>query len=661
MAIEISIISGARCGERLTFDAEQFRAGVDPACEVYFDSRVDPSVRDRIASFRLQTDGWYVQQIGGGPILLNHDVVQRPTRLRSGDVVRMSEQGPDFSFSIVAQAGTGPPATVRVRAPAATSGLSLESVPPVQPAPLDPAPLPLAHHAAAPLPQATPGSVEAVAQPNIASRAAAVPAGMGGRAPLLLYTLAGVAICAFCFIMAWIILVHSDTREVFFGEKRADPPPPPAAVTEISPSQGPTAGGTSVMISGTNLANATAVKFGTAAATSFTVNSATQIVAMSPPGTGVVDVTVTTAGGTSAALSADQFSYASVADDKKPQLPVVTGISPSQGPAAGGTPATITGANLTNATAVKFGTVAATSFTVSSATQIVATSPPGTGVVDVTVTTAGGTSATLPADQFSYAAGPPPPDWPKVTAGLKGAVLLIQLEMATPAGASTWPFATCCAVRDDTVLTSAAVASDLVKKFPEKKFKIWVADPNSGTRHEVREIRIASGYQQTAGRPDEQRYFDLALLVVVGKLAKTAPLASAKELADLEKGMPLACFGFSPKPAEITRFDHYEPQPAVTRILLVKSPPPHAADGPRTLDLTATLPEYLDGSPLLSAEGKVVAVYGKPAEPEEAKGLKDLHFAAVAAAQLIEAWLHDHDARAWTTLTPPESPPKAKQ
>jgi hypothetical protein len=66
---------------------------------------------------------------------------------------------------------------------------------------------------------------------------------------------------------------------------------------------------------------------------------------------------------------------------------------------------TITGANLSGASAVKFGSVAAASFAVTSPTQITATSPAGSaGTVDLTVTTAGGTSATSTADQFSYAA-----------------------------------------------------------------------------------------------------------------------------------------------------------------------------------------------------------------------------------------------------------------
>jgi len=83
-------------------------------------------------------------------------------------------------------------------------------------------------------------------------------------------------------------------------------------ITAISPTSGSTAGSTSVVITGTNLTAATAVKFGSANATNFTVNSATQITATAPARSpGVVDITVTTAGGTSATSTSDQFTYVS--------------------------------------------------------------------------------------------------------------------------------------------------------------------------------------------------------------------------------------------------------------------------------------------------------------------------------------------------------------
>lgn len=87
------------------------------------------------------------------------------------------------------------------------------------------------------------------------------------------------------------------------------------------------------------------------------------------------------------------------------QRPMVSGLTPSSGPAAGGTSVSIAGSGFSAATtAVKFGSTAATSFTVTSDTSIIAVSPAGTGgtAVDVTVTTAGGTSAASIADRFTY-------------------------------------------------------------------------------------------------------------------------------------------------------------------------------------------------------------------------------------------------------------------
>jgi streptogramin lyase len=171
---------------------------------------------------------------------------------------------------------------------------------------------------------------------------------------------------------------------------------PAPVVRSASPVGGSTAGGTSVTISGVNLTGATSVKFGAMSAASFQVNSPTSLTAVSPAGTGTVNITVTTPEGTSTTSSADQFNYA--------LPPTVTKLTGNKGPAGGGTTVTITGSHLTGATAVRFASSNAASFTVNSPTSITAVSPAGTtGTVDVTVTTRGGTSAATSKDHFKYA------------------------------------------------------------------------------------------------------------------------------------------------------------------------------------------------------------------------------------------------------------------
>ena len=84
---------------------------------------------------------------------------------------------------------------------------------------------------------------------------------------------------------------------------------PRPSITSISPTLGPPAGGTTVTLTGVDFSGATAVAFGVTAASSFTVVSGTSVRAVSPSGTGTVDITVTTPYGTSATGSADRFSY----------------------------------------------------------------------------------------------------------------------------------------------------------------------------------------------------------------------------------------------------------------------------------------------------------------------------------------------------------------
>jgi phosphodiesterase/alkaline phosphatase D-like protein len=86
----------------------------------------------------------------------------------------------------------------------------------------------------------------------------------------------------------------------------------PPTVTNVTPNAGPTAGETSVTITGTNLNEAAAVQFGTSSAIEFTVNSATSITAVAPAGASTVHVSVTTSGGTSETSPADEFTYVPV-------------------------------------------------------------------------------------------------------------------------------------------------------------------------------------------------------------------------------------------------------------------------------------------------------------------------------------------------------------
>ena len=149
--------------------------------------------------------------------------------------------------------------------------------------------------------------------------------------------------------------------------------PPVVGANGLNPAFGPVGGGTTVVITGTNLAGTTAVDFGANPATIVGTPTATTITVTDPASTtgpGPVSVTITALGVT--ATAAEVFTYVAV-----PTINL-NGIVPDAGPIAGGTPVTITGSGFAGPTSVAFGANAATSVVVVSATQITAVSPAST-------------------------------------------------------------------------------------------------------------------------------------------------------------------------------------------------------------------------------------------------------------------------------------------
>ena len=153
-------------------------------------------------------------------------------------------------------------------------------------------------------------------------------------------------------------------------------------ISNVSPLTAGT--GTTVTISGNNLTGATSVKFGGTNPASFSIVNSNTITAQIAAGASG-DVIVTTVGGTASFAG---FTYI--------PPPTITSFSPLS--AGAGTTIIVTGTNLTTASAVSFGGVAAASFTVVSATRIDAVVGIGASG-SVSVTTIGG-AATRTGFQF---------------------------------------------------------------------------------------------------------------------------------------------------------------------------------------------------------------------------------------------------------------------
>ncbi|MEU6971623.1 IPT/TIG domain-containing protein [Kitasatospora aureofaciens] len=159
------------------------------------------------------------------------------------------------------------------------------------------------------------------------------------------------------------------------------------AVTGLGTTTGPGAGGTPVTVSGSNLAHGMVLVGGVPAVGTCTDTACT---VTTPGGSGSAPVSVVTPGGT--AIAPAGFDYTGAAPPAPP-VPVVSSLTTTSGPVTGGTGVYVQGTNLTYGS-IAFGGVPAAHVSCGPS-FCSATAPAGAapGPVDVTVTTAGGTSA----------------------------------------------------------------------------------------------------------------------------------------------------------------------------------------------------------------------------------------------------------------------------
>ena len=154
-------------------------------------------------------------------------------------------------------------------------------------------------------------------------------------------------------------------------------PPPTPVITSLIPNTGPIASSTQIV--GSNFSRATRVTFNGVTAT-YSVVDAQNILATVPNGATTGNVVVFNGG---------VFSNGLLFTVTTP-VPVITQIAPPTGTI--GTTVTLTGSGFGGATSITFNGVAATTFTVTSATSMTAVVPATATTGNVIVTTGGGAS-----------------------------------------------------------------------------------------------------------------------------------------------------------------------------------------------------------------------------------------------------------------------------
>lgn len=169
-------------------------------------------------------------------------------------------------------------------------------------------------------------------------------------------------------------------------------------LASVSPDRGPAGGGTVMTLRGTGFTGTTGVRVGSSPVASFVVESDSVVTATVPQGTpGAYEaISVTTPAGTSAERR--YFTY---------DLPAltITAVSPASGCTTCGTAVTIRGTGLSEVASVLFGDSAAARVPGPDGTILASAPFHPEGTVTVTVATADGRVASLPA-AFTYTAPP---------------------------------------------------------------------------------------------------------------------------------------------------------------------------------------------------------------------------------------------------------------
>lgn len=181
---------------------------------------------------------------------------------------------------------------------------------------------------------------------------------------------------------------------------------PPFTVAAISPADGPTSGGTRVTISGTGLASALSVHFGSATVP-FSLSDGGQTLTVLSPATvtpGTVPITVVTSRATSEPTNETAFTFLGK-PPAKPKRPTITSIRPDSGSLEGGNLVTIAGRHFSGVEYVRFGTAHVKVTSVNSAkTRLVVRAPAARHprAVSIQVVTRAGRSAVASRTHYIY-------------------------------------------------------------------------------------------------------------------------------------------------------------------------------------------------------------------------------------------------------------------
>lgn len=618
MPVEITIVTGARKGECIELASDLIRVGDDPSHEIYFDPEDDPEAEGRRAVMVLEESGWRIRNNGSGLLWVNQDAVEGSTPLRSGDTVRMSDMGPDLRFKLISEHDV-----------AAVAGSETQPSPEGE--------------------QPTESSDETELSAADDAERSWTSAGLG-----LLIGVVGVV------LVGIVVALMKDSERETNG-----PEVPVADVLKLRdiPDQSVKEGRSLCVTAELSdaLANLNDVTFRLdgQVPSGMRIDTHTGRITWTPTeqqGPGEYSITATVVASETEGVPSDSKAFTITVEEVN-QTPWIVPISYQ-----------VLDSEKSDTLRLKVESTDPDS-PPGRLTFFLATGSPDGVRIDAR---SGQLTWTPTAEQRGREHGitvcvrDEGPDaqnaqtsfkvmvtavdaWTTMAKKLAPAVCL--LVAVNPKNGTAFPYGCACAIRSDALLTSAALATELEKR-RRSGWQIQAKWVEHGKTLDVSKILVHSLFVDKTGTPEEQIYWDLAVLTVDGNMRDAAPLAGG-DLSELEQGVPLGCLAIAHTADPITRFD--TPMVELTRVKLTSQIPHMTPDGavqpgaPDLLYLNGSLPGRIHGSPIVNEAGKIVGVYAEKAEAKEGEAGPPPNRHYASDTTLVRAWLAGQGTEHWIT------------
>ncbi len=629
VAIELRFLTGSQRGTSHRFTARTITVGDDPACELQLPREDGPAGLTRHVRISGASSGWSLQNLGTSLVAVNHEVVGGDARLKSGDVIRLSPQGPELLFSIAPR-------------------------PAAEPGGAGPRPVATAHESKPYL------NSQSVPDSNAATTDSSPPVHAVLPRAAFWWSLAAATAVITLFFAAWAAF---------------RPPSNPAIkLTEI-PTQVAKEGETweldlSKYVSLSRDGQPGFALLGNAPE-GLQVDRISGVVRWCPtetqaPGSYPIEVEVHIVD--HAVTRHANFTVVAEERNSLPRLEAIPDVTFIPGSKDALELQVVAADQDLPAQPLEFqlGANAPAGLYVDRDTGLVRWNPSPdqagkTHAVEILVSDPD-TRQSPQRLVFRVTVSEPVVAQQGET-GVTDAVYLLIME--EPNSGTLFPFAVAFAVRDKLLLTTGYVAQELAQA-REKGFDILAMHCKSRDVEDISTLLVSPEFLRLAGQPDRQIYVDLGAIVLIEKKRSLAALAADREPTELEQGIPLRCVMPVFEAEPLTRFDDVTPifHNARTYLVTRRGATGSSDDTPRRLvHLVGSLPKNAQGSPLVNEQGDVVALYAEKADLSNDASLANLdgryHYAICLDSF---ADMLDGDLKHWSQI--PSSvgdPPERKQ